>query len=317
MPSPRPALDRSYHYPPDVLELLVDTIPRIIKTKAALLDFFEQAGAPEGLMTEWRAKLNRDRMGTSKYHLARGLLQGLNALGDEARPVRHEVLRRLARHADFSAGWEDDRERAEELVARIRELAGEADAHTWHADCEPARTRRDAYYTWLKHTENRREALDAVKRDLYQAFGVTEPAERSVILGSLLPRLFTCHGLPIRQASTASPLSDAALLMDFDGTRYLVELRWTDRPLDFRQLAPHLVTLYGCPDLRGLLISSSGFTPQAIRDLGSILPLRLVLCPLQEIVLLLEEGRDLNKLLRTKVQAAEAEQKALAANSKS
>lgn len=27
---PAPAIDRSYHYPPDVLELLVDTIPRLI-----------------------------------------------------------------------------------------------------------------------------------------------------------------------------------------------------------------------------------------------------------------------------------------------
>ena len=52
-------------------------------------------------------------------------------------------------------------------------------------------------------------------------------------------------------------------------------------PLDFRQLAPHLVTLYGCLDLRGLLISSSGFTDQAIRDLSSIQPQRLVLCQLQ------------------------------------
>ena len=55
-----------------------------------------------------------------------------------------------------------------------------------------------------------------------------------------------------------------------------------------------------CPDLRGLLISSSGFTDQAIRDLSSILPQRLVLCQLQEIVLLLEQGRDLKKLLRAR-----------------
>ena len=80
------------------------------------------------------------------------------------------------------------------------------------------------------------------------------------------------------------------MLIEFDEGLFLVELRWSDRPLDFRQLAPHLVTLYGCPDLRGLLISSSGFTDQAIRDLSSIQPQRLVLCQLQEIVLLLEAG---------------------------
>ena len=104
------------------------------------------------------------------------------------------------------------------------------------------------------------------------------------------------------------------MLLDFDGTRYLVELRWSDRPLDFRQLAPHLVTLYGCPDLRRLFISSSGFTEQAIRDLGSILPLRLVLCQLQESSLL-EEGRDLKELLRDKVRAAETKQKPQVADS--
>ena len=74
---------------------------------------------------------------------------------------------------------------------------------------------------------------------------------------------------------------------------------------------------YDRPDLRGLLISSSGFTDQGIRDLSSIQPQRLVLCQLQEIVLLLEEGRDLKGLLRTRLYTAETEQKALASNPKS
>jgi restriction system protein len=167
----RPALDRSYHYPPEVLELLVDTIPRLIKSKAGLLEFFEETGAPQELIAEWRTKLRQDRMSVSKYHLARGLLRGLNALGDEARPVRHQVLSRLARHGDFSAGWEDDRGRAEELVARIRELAGETDAGTWQAACQEVLTRQatlETYHARLKDAEDRREALAALKRDLYQ-----------------------------------------------------------------------------------------------------------------------------------------------------
>jgi len=320
MPSLRPALDRSYHYPPDVLELLVDTIPRLIKSKAGLLEFFEQAGTPEELIAEWRTKLHKDRMSVSKYHLARGLLRGLNALGDEARPVRHQVLSRLARYADFSAGWEDDRGRAEELVSRIRELAGVTDADTWQASCQEALTRqvtRETYHARLKHTEDRRQALEALKRDLYQAFRVSDPSERRAILGSVLPRLFTCHDIRTRQATAAPPVDDAAVLIEFDEGFFLVELRWSDRPLDFKQLAPHLVTLYGCPDLRGLLISSSGFTDHAVRDLSSIQPQRMVLCQLQEIVLLLEQGHDLKKLLRAKLRAAETEQKALASNPKS
>jgi hypothetical protein len=156
--------------------------------------------------------------------------------------------------------------------------------------------------------EHRREDLEAVKCDLYQAFRVSDPAQRRAILGSALPRLFTCHGVAARQAP-APPQSDAAVLIDFDEALFLVELKWSDKPLDFRQLAPHLVTLYDCPDLRGLLISSSGFTDQAIRDLSSIMPPRLVLGQLDELVLLIEQGRDLKDLLRAKVRAAETAQK--------
>jgi hypothetical protein len=312
MPHLRPPLDRSYHYPPEVLELLVDTIPRLIKSKAALLDFFEQTGAPKELIAQWRTKLHQDRTSLSKFHLARGLLRGLNALGDEARPIRHQVLCRLARHADFSTAWEDDRRRAQELVARIRELAGETDAGTWHAACQEALTRRatlETYHARLKDAEHRREALEALKRDLYQAFRVADPSERRAILGTVLPRLFTCHDVTTRQAP-ATHESDAAILIDLDEAPYRVELRWSDRPLDFKQLAPHLVTLYASPDLRGLFLSSAGFTDQAVRDLASILPQRpCVLCHLEEIVILLEQGRDLKDLLRAKIRAAETEQK--------
>ena len=48
MPPQKPALDRSYHYPLEVLELLVATIPRLIKTRAGILEFFAEAGDTEG-----------------------------------------------------------------------------------------------------------------------------------------------------------------------------------------------------------------------------------------------------------------------------
>ena len=72
MPPQKPALDRSYHYPLEVLELLVATIPPLIKTRAGILEFFAEAGTPKGLIAEWRAKLHQGRMGvSSKYHLVR------------------------------------------------------------------------------------------------------------------------------------------------------------------------------------------------------------------------------------------------------
>ena len=93
-------------------------------------------------------------MSVSKYHIARGVLRGLNALGDEARPVRHQVLSHLARHGDFSAGWEDDRGRAEELVSNIRELAGETDADTWRLR---VRSSRQASHGLISPGQDRRD----------------------------------------------------------------------------------------------------------------------------------------------------------------
>ena len=85
-------------------------------------------------------------------------------------------------------------------------------------------------------------------------------------------------------------MTDAAVLIDFEGSTVpRGNLRCSAKPLDFRQLAPHLVMLYGCPDQRGLLISSSGFTDQTLRELGSILPQRLFLCQLDELAQLLHE----------------------------
>ena len=117
-------------------------------------------------------------------------LRGLNTLGDDGQAVRHQVLSRLARHADFSTGWEDDRQRAEELVTRIRELAGETDAMPPPRVRRPSRGRPPSRPTTpgSRTPKNRRLALEALKRDLYQAFRVTDPAERRAILGSVLPR---------------------------------------------------------------------------------------------------------------------------------
>src|SRR5512135_2064240 len=185
MPPPKPALDRSYHYPRKVLELLVETIPRLVKTRAGILKFFVEVGAPKELIAEWRTKLRQNRTSINKFHLARGLLRGLNTLGDAGRALRQEVLNRLARHINFSTGWEDDRRRAEELVARICELVGETDAIIRPAASHEALTRQaplETNHDNLEDTQHRPEALEALKRDLYQALRVADPSERSAIL---------------------------------------------------------------------------------------------------------------------------------------
>lgn len=40
-------MDTAYHYPPELLDLLVDTIPRLTRSKPEVLDFFRGAGVKE------------------------------------------------------------------------------------------------------------------------------------------------------------------------------------------------------------------------------------------------------------------------------
>jgi restriction system protein len=40
------AIDGTYHYPPELLELLADGIPALFKSKQGVIDFFRGAGVP-------------------------------------------------------------------------------------------------------------------------------------------------------------------------------------------------------------------------------------------------------------------------------
>ena len=88
-----------------------------------------------------------------------------------------------------------------------------------------------------------------------------------------------------------------------------MELRWSAKPLDFRQLAPHLVMLYGCPDPRApdlvLGIYRPGSPGARLHPAAAAIPLparRARPTPPRT-------GRNLREWLRTKFRAAETEQK--------
>ena len=46
----QPELDTSYHYPPELLELLCDAVPALFRSKQGVIDFFVGAGVPDKLL---------------------------------------------------------------------------------------------------------------------------------------------------------------------------------------------------------------------------------------------------------------------------
>ena len=301
-----PPLDSSYRYPHELLELLVDTLPRLVRSKARLIDFFEDAGTPAELLAGWRARVEADRQGVNKYHITRSVLRSLNELEDRARPVRREILRRIATSKDFSACWDDDREKAETLVGWVREVASDKDARTWGDSLEEAFRRRQAtanYERRLRSVERERRALEELKRGVYRVFALPEKV-RGPALAAALPRLFEHFAIPARGPFVITPGGGSGPV-DFEGETYLVELRWQSGPVDAQDIAGHFVRVYSSPELGGLFISASGFTPEAIAQCVHALGERTcLLCELEELIGVLDAGADLGEFLAKKILAA-------------
>src|SRR4051812_10094953 len=104
--SDTPSIDISYHYPPELLELLVDTIPVLGRAKEFPLEFFRGAGVPEKYLSDWREKLLTDRQSVTKCHITRSVLLRLNEGHDSTLGQRREVLKRVVEFEDFTACWE-------------------------------------------------------------------------------------------------------------------------------------------------------------------------------------------------------------------
>jgi len=73
-----------FHFSPDLLNLLIDTIPRLCKSKKDVLIFFFSAGVNQNLLADINTKLQQDVNSINKYEIARTALVRLNDAGDVA-----------------------------------------------------------------------------------------------------------------------------------------------------------------------------------------------------------------------------------------
>src|SRR5260370_9018145 len=90
------ALDISYHYPPDLLELLCDAVPALFRSKQGVIDFFVGAGVPNTLLGDWKLKLKQDKESVKKHELARSVLCRLNDAGEPPLALRRALIKRLS-----------------------------------------------------------------------------------------------------------------------------------------------------------------------------------------------------------------------------
>ena len=87
--------------------------------------------------------------------------------------------------------------------------------------------------------------------------------------------------------------------------RQIVEMKWWNEPLGVSEVSPHLVRVYNRGQVGGIIISASDYTEPAITVCKDALHSKVVvLCKLEEIVMLLEKEIELRPFLRSKINAA-------------
>jgi len=306
-------IDIVHHYPPELLQLLVDTIPLLCRSKKDVLVFFQGAGVSKIMLAEFEHKLATDRSSVNKYGIVRDVLVLLNDKGEPTLRERREVLKRVVEYEDYSTCWPTDQLKAKGLVAEIRRVVNVKDSFSRMRQEKEAEQKKriDEEKRKALALQERKAKLEQVKKDLYALFGEANPQRRGKNLEDVLNRLFKTAGILIRESFTRVAHNGEGIIeqidgvVELDGEIYLVEMKWWDKPLGTGEVSQHLVRVFTRNCARGILVSYSGYTEPAITICKDALARMVVaLCNLHEVVQLLDREDDLSEFLRKKIRAA-------------
>jgi restriction system protein len=305
-------VDVVFHYPPELTQLLIQTIPLLCPTKRDVLSFFRGSGVGGSMREDLEEQVRKDRDSINKYEIVRVVLERLNARGEAALRERREILRRVTEFDDFSTCWPNDQLKAKGLVAEISRVIGVKDSFTRmrQAQEEERKSRIAQQEDKMRAAAERRSALESLRVELGRLFGEPDPVRRGKTLECLLNQLFGIHQISVREAFVLRIDGQGIVeqidgVVELDGELYLVEVKWWRDPLGPGDVAQHLVRVLNRGHARGIFISASDYTPAAIQSCRESLTRAVfVLSALEEFVLLVEQEADLREFLKQKVLAA-------------
>ena len=287
-----------YHFPPELMDLLIDTIPLLCRSKVDVLTFFRGCGVPDRYSADLRLRVQTDRESINKYEITRTILTRINESGDQTLAQRREVIKRVTEYEDFSTCWPENQLKAQGLVARVRAVVNVKDSFT-RLSQERENDRRERQRQQEAQAEakrRRREERESLRRRLIGLGAMTNPRRRGLAFEGVLNEVFKLDGLSVREAFTLSNESgligeqiDGLIVMD--GDPILVEAKWHADPLGVNDVSHHLIRVYGRPPgVHGLIVSASQFSTPAIEECTRALTARvLMLAEVNELVMLLED----------------------------
>lgn len=306
-------IDITFHYPPELMSLLIDTIPLLNRSKNDVFLFFKGAGVSHADMYVPHQQWKNDHDSINKYEIVRQVLTKINEQGETRLRERREILKRVVEFENFSACWERDQLKAKGLVAEIRDVVNVKDSFT-RMNLERERERQQRLQKEQAEKERARkqlETIEKVRQDLFSLFALTDPRARGKALEGVLNRLFQAFDIGVREAfalvgdSGEGTVEQIDGVVEIDGQIYFVEMKWWSSPLGKPEISEHLVRVYHRAESRAIIISASDFTGPAVTTCKEALQQKVVvLCTLQEIVTLLDRREDLKPFLKKKIQTS-------------
>ncbi|PSB11235.1 restriction endonuclease [filamentous cyanobacterium Phorm 46] len=318
-----------YHFSPDFLNLLVDTIPRLCKSRDDVLIFFYSAGVSNNFLADLSDRLQSERLqrkekGISKYEIARTALVRLNDVGDTAIRERREIVRRVVEFNDFSRCWPNEQIAAQGFVAKVRDEVKFKDFFTRiqqknESKLEAEREKRQQQEKErLELLHQKIQKRKDIRYELIALYQEADTKRRGKQLEIILNRLFESEGLLVRESFTITGEHKEGVIQQVDGAievnsyLYIVEMKWWKEKLGPPEVMQHMMRLFQRSDVRGIFISASGYTDAAIIDIQKALNQRIVtLFTLKELILLLEGENSFESLLKSKVEAIQLDGKLL------
>lgn len=304
----------AYHYPPEVLSLLVDTIPLLCRSKRDVVLFFHGAGIALEDINEVQRLVNTTPEAINKFDIVRNVLTKVNQRGDNGLRARREILRRVVDFESFETCWPNDQYKAKGLVASIREAVNKKDAFTrMKQERDAERDSRIAKQQLERNAAaEKRAKIEHVNQRLLALFKMDDkPQERGKLLEKVLNDLFRAYGIYVQEDFRRRDPDSSVIVEQIDGVIelngqiHLVEMKWLNIPVGIGEFSPHLSRLFMRANAHGIFIATNGYAASVISECRNALTQKtLFLCSLQEFVMLLQRQGDLLELLRKKSHAA-------------
>ncbi|AJE20354.1 hypothetical protein [Azotobacter chroococcum] len=194
-----------FHYPPEVSNLLVDTVPLLCRSKKDVVLFFQGAGVAQDDLAEVARIVQSNPGSINKYDIVRNVLTKVNARGDSGLSARREIIKRIVEFEEFSTCWPNDQLKAKGLVADLRKIVNVKDSFTRmkqerDAEREQVLARQRAEQA---ATAEKRAKIEYVSKRLFALFSMDDkPQERGKLLEAVLNDLFN---RPLKNSVPTSP----------------------------------------------------------------------------------------------------------------